>query len=446
MEQLRAILDDPPDTIAGLARLRADRPRLLRRFQSAAKRGAPEASEILLVLDPVLVLDAPHEGYARLLERAVQLAPGCDADTQADVHRAHARFWTLRGRHRIAWGAAQRARDARGDTAARPLSAALVRFAAFHAAYGVGQSKAAEIEARALLALARSTRLLPSALRVAALAEQASSLMAVTRGDWDRARDAQQEAIDLARRAGAERTLAITLANQGHCLAALGDRDAAAISMQKSLTLFRALGDRIHETRVHGELLLLAGAPLDARALLDAADAAERCGDHRTSASFSIALMERADRSALRDRAPALLARAWTLLAHVDAPDLDARARRLEGAWDRAGALLLVSPDGRFAQHGTTAIDLRARKALPGVLRALAGARIERPGDHLDVAAVFEAGWPGEKALAHAASARVYMAVRALRALGLRGAISTSPAGYRIDPSLEVRWLARAPA
>src|SRR5262249_47780378 len=92
-------------------------------------------------------------------------------------------------------------------------------------------------------------------------------------------------------------------------------------------------------------------------------------------------------------------------------------------------------------QQGAVAIDLHARKALPGVLRALAVARIERPGDHLDVAALFEAGWPGEKALPHAASARVYMAVRALRGLGLQGAICTSPAGYCIDPAVDVQWL-----
>lgn len=75
------------------------------------------------------------------------------------------------------------------------------------------------------------------------------------------------------------------------------------------------------------------------------------------------------------------------------------------------------------------------------MLRALVAARLAQPGARLDVAALFSAGWPGEKALAHAAAARVYMAIRSLRALGLGPILTTSDGGYRIEPDVEVRVL-----
>ena len=101
--------------------------------------------------------------------------------------------------------------------------------------------------------------------------------------------------------------------------------------------------------------------------------------------------------------------------------------------------MLEVARDGTLATFAGRTIDLRSRRALPRVLLALARARVESAGAHLSVRDLFAAGWPGEKALEHAAAARVYMAVRALRTLGLSDAITTSPAGYRMDPDLPVR-------
>jgi tetratricopeptide (TPR) repeat protein len=446
--RLRAIFDDPPDAAPALGQLRAEREGLLRRFDAAAKRGSPEAPEILVALDPVLVMDAPHEEYAALLERAMVIAPACDAVTHADVLRAYARFSSQRGRHRFASRALRRAREVWPDTSARerPVHAALLHLVGVHAAIGHGDDEGAEREATALMSLARSLRHEPGALRVEALAVQASAWVAGVRGAWEESREALEATIDLARRARADRTLALALANHGQCLSALGADDAAALSLKKSVEMFRALGDHIHTTRLCADQLLLPSARIDPGAILATVEAAEGCGDHRTSANLCATLLERGDRSALRDRAPALLTRLWSLLGQIDAPDLDARARALSDLQDRASgdATLLVSIDGSVARRGASVIDLRARKALPGVLRALAAARVERPGDHLDVAAIFEAGWPSEKALHHAAAARVYMAIRALRTLGLRDAISTSPRGYRIDPSIELSWLGRA--
>lgn len=444
--RLRAILDDPPDAADTIGRLREARGELLRRFVVAAKRGSPEAPEIVVALDPVLVLDAPRVGYERLLERALVIAPSCDPETHAGVLRAHARLATLCGRHRIASRALARARELWPEQRERerPIVAALLRYAAAHAAMGEGRCDDAEREAIAIAGLARATRRAPGAARVEALAGLARAMVLVARGREGEARDGLESAIDLARRARADRTLAIALATHGACLAACGAIDAGALSLHKSLALFRALGDRIHTTRVRADLLL-ARPDLDAHAALDIAERAARFGDERTAASVIVALLERGDPAAIRDHAPSLITRVWALLARVDAPDLDARALSIAERWDRSRRddKLFVAPDGRAAERGASKIDLRARKALPHVLRALAAARIDRPGEHLDVTAIFEAGWPDERAQHHAASARVYMAIRALRGLGLQDVIGTSPAGYRIEPSIEVEWLSR---
>ena len=45
---------------------------------------------------------------------------------------------------------------------------------------------------------------------------------------------------------------------------------------------------------------------------------------------------------------------------------------------------------------------------------------------------------------AESAAARVYMAIRRLRAMGLGALIRTSDEGYSLDPETRVRWLDEA--
>jgi hypothetical protein len=251
-------------------------------------------------------------------------------------------------------------------------------------------------------------------------------------------------AVDASRSACADRTLAISLANRGEAFLAMNEPQEATTCFGKSLGMFVTLGDPVHAAMVRSHLLLVAAArnrPPSTATVLAAVITHERLGDHKSAARMLLFLAARS-RASERLRATDWLARAWASLARVDDSELEARARELTERFEpQAGATattLEVDEQCTTARFGTCEIDLRARRALPHVLAALVTARLERPGARLDVPAVFLAGWPGEKAAVHAAAARVYMAIRALRAAGLGPAITTTAAGYRIEPEVRV--------
>jgi len=101
--------------------------------------------------------------------------------------------------------------------------------------------------------------------------------------------------------------------------------------------------------------------------------------------------------------------------------------------------LLIARDGGWFRAPGSDAsIPLERRKAIRGVLRALARQREERPGEAASVAALVEAGWPGERILASAGAERVYAAVATLRRLGLQGVIQQKAGGYLLSPTYPI--------
>jgi hypothetical protein len=88
-------------------------------------------------------------------------------------------------------------------------------------------------------------------------------------------------------------------------------------------------------------------------------------------------------------------------------------------------------------------ITLPPNRANRAILAALARARVDRPGQGLDVAELAEVGWPGERLARHAASVRVRAALSALRKLGLGDAIVRAEPGWCVDPAVPVRVIAR---
>jgi hypothetical protein len=104
----------------------------------------------------------------------------------------------------------------------------------------------------------------------------------------------------------------------------------------------------------------------------------------------------------------------------------------------QAAAPLLMARDGSWfrAPGSETSIPLERRKAIRGVLRALARQRDERPGEAASLAALIEAGWPGERILPAAGAERVYAAVATLRRLGLSGVIQKKADGYLLAPEI----------
>jgi hypothetical protein len=253
-----------------------------------------------------------------------------------------------------------------------------------------------------------------------------------------------ETAIHLARRARADRTLGIALGNRGMCLRELGRMEQAVSSLRAALGLFREIGDHVHVANTIGELAMTRTDrhPLDPVRLLRASRQTAAWGDDQSTARILITLLEN-DATTPSTQVSATLARIWALLARVDSPELEARARALSDSWDDdvRERSLFVSRDGSHFVYGRHEVDLRGRKALPRALAALVARRLEQPGAALSVDELFAIAWQNEKAQPHSAAARVYMAVRALRAFGLGDAIVTNSEGYLLDADLDVRWV-----
>jgi hypothetical protein len=103
-------------------------------------------------------------------------------------------------------------------------------------------------------------------------------------------------------------------------------------------------------------------------------------------------------------------------------------------------AALCVGPNATwFELPGTPRVELRRRRTIRRVLHALVEQRLRAPGVGLSADQLFEAGWPGERALPHSAAARVYDAVRILRQSGLEPILLRQDDGYLLDPDRPVR-------
>lgn len=86
-------------------------------------------------------------------------------------------------------------------------------------------------------------------------------------------------------------------------------------------------------------------------------------------------------------------------------------------------------PDALDAER----VDLGKRHALRRVFGALVDAREQSPGRELSCAALLAAGWPNERVLQQAGSARVRSAIAELRRLGLRDVLAKGEHGYLLD-------------
>ena len=74
------------------------------------------------------------------------------------------------------------------------------------------------------------------------------------------------------------------------------------------------------------------------------------------------------------------------------------------------------------------------------ILLGLAQAREQTPGEGMSTEAIFEAGWPGERATPDSARNRVYVTIRRLRASGLEDGLLSHDGGYFIAPDVQIKW------
>ncbi len=226
--------------------------------------------------------------------------------------------------------------------------------------------------------------------------------------------------------AGVRRAQAVALYQFATALIEAGELDAAAKHLRAALPLAR-------ENCSDYE-----GVVLAAQGVIAA----------RRGAAGDAALLYRRAEASLRAYAnPTFLAAVRVLLGEEPPAAFAAcsevrLARRLGSPAPAASPAppLLIARDGSFfrAPGSDVSVPLTRRKAIRGVLRALARQREERPGEFTAVATLVEAGWPGERILASAGAERVYAAVATLRRLGLSGVIQQKAGGYLLSPEFPI--------
>jgi predicted ATPase/Tfp pilus assembly protein PilF len=244
-------------------------------------------------------------------------------------------------------------------------------------------------------------------------------------GDLAGALQLYPDAIARLEAAGVQRALAVACYQFGTALVEAGELDAAAKHLRAALALAR------DNCREFEGMVLAAQGVVAAR---------------RGAAADADVLYRRAEAALLAQAKPTFLA-AVRVLRGEDAPAelagcAEVRlALRLRAPLPAAApAPLLLARDGSWfrAPGSDTSIPLERRKAIRGVLRALAQQREERPGEAAPLPSLIEAGWPGERILAAAGAERVYAAVATLRRLGLAGVIQKKADGYLLAPEVPV--------
>lgn len=427
--------------------LAAERANLLAAFDRAKALGDVRAAQTLaLALDPLLVRGGPPDLHRDVLVSAIEPAGGQRGEpaTLAELHRAHARFLALRGRFGEAMALARRASDLAEESGDRRVAAWVTSFECF-VLRPLGDLDGAARAGLAALAYAHEER----DLRMEAMAEQALGLVEHARGAHAAALERYLRALAAARQAGDERAAGIAFGNQALTLLAMGDHAGAKEAYDAARACFAAAGDRYHLARIAPLEVALARASGD----LDAAEARfagalEAVRDQDDLAGEAELLLEGARIAALRRaraRAEARLAEAKLVARGLEdvflAAELEDVTREVRRA-ERGELTLKLDAEARSVEltggtAGRAKIDLSRRAALRRILLALAGQHA-RGRSGLALAEVREAGWPGERMRAESASARVYMAIRRLRALGLDEAIVTTDEGYALSSLVRV--------
>ncbi|AGP40209.1 ATP-binding protein [Sorangium cellulosum] len=250
------------------------------------------------------------------------------------------------------------------------------------------------------------------------------------------ARACHGRAVALLREVGDRRSEAIALCRLGAALASVGEVGEARRALEPAERLLAQLGD---EPDV--ELARVASGFVD----LALAQAARRAGQGDEAAAHVGAARRRIARA--REGSPSSASRSddVRLLLRILERSLAALGDLAEA---RAGVEreLLLTEGARFVRPpGGGWHDLRERHAARRLLLALAEQQRCAPGRGLSLAALKEAGWPGERILPEAAANRIYVAMNQLRKLGMKPWLRRDAEGYSLDPALPVHYAAVEP-
>ena len=268
-------------------------------------------------------------------------------------------------------------------------------------------------------------------------------LAALHRGEDERARDRLRRAEQEARAGGDRPGLAGArlFLGLGDLAAGPLDRAIAALAEAEEMALDLARFGIWSDAVGYGAIArLIAGQPAARAALASHSDELARRGPPHARAFFAAVLhlvddlRPPPDPDLARGR-PLLAAAIAALAAPPPAPyGLPVRiALRVRGALAPRPApatpTLAVSSDRRRFSLGGAEVDLTRRGPLGRVFAAL----VARAGADAAADELIAAGWPGESIRPEAARLRLYNAIAALRAMGLRGVLLTTDAGYRLE-------------
>ncbi len=96
---------------------------------------------------------------------------------------------------------------------------------------------------------------------------------------------------------------------------------------------------------------------------------------------------------------------------------------------------------GRFVLADGEVVSIERRAAMKRIFKALLTQHTDSSGGSgLSLEALFEAGWPGEKALPESREARVYNTISRLRKLGLTDVVVHNGDGYTCRADLSFEW------
>jgi predicted ATPase len=299
---------------------------------------------------------------------------------------------------------------------------------------------------------------------LSALALSTRALLLQEQGRLAEARASAESAIALGRRLGDGRVEGYSLGQLGTVLAEMGDLVEARAALARASSLLGSIGDaraasaftaalaavtaRLGHTAEAERLLAALAEPLAevADPMLSAAIDVYRAvlspehAQHAFASTRDIAARSHHVRTALRILA-ASLPEEEAGLPPPDAPETSGRRPT-----PRPSRALVVSPDGRWCRlPDGREVSFRRGRALRLMLARLVAERLESPGRAIPLAALFESGWPGEKAAGDARENRVYVGLSRLRKLGFAGLVVSRDDGFLLDPAVPA-YLADPPA
>lgn len=287
---------------------------------------------------------------------------------------------------------------------------------------------------------------------LSALALSTRALLLQEQGRLAEARAAGESAIALGRRLGDARVEGYSVGQLGTVLAEMGDLVEARSALARASALLGSSGDARATAAFTAALAAITarlGHAAEAGRLLASVDEPPaEVADPMLSATIDVyrAVLEPgsaqaafdstrdvADRSHHVRTALRILARLAPETAREGSPS---DAPRPSPRPDPGGALV-VSPDGRWCRlPDGREVSFRRGRALRLMLARLVAERLGMPGRALPLAALFESGWPGEKATGDARENRVYVGLSRLRKLGFAGLILSRDDGFLLDPAV----------